>query len=154
MGGNRKRHKTERNVNKPGLWIIHPTRERPSIHWALLVCSADLEGVSSQSPPSVDGVWICHCLWVRVVGFSCIFLLRYAWLVSTFLKTICPGGPTPREAFNTHIYGSPNVCVILTMFTQGRCLYCKWRTSKNQWQGSNFETEFLQHAVLLAADTE
>lgn len=41
-----------------------------------------------------------------------------SWPSPTFLKTRCPGGPTPREAFNMHICGSTKACVILAMSVQ------------------------------------
>lgn len=136
MHGNRKRHKTERNVREPGFRI---TDTLYMTHWGKAPCTVLAWRGSMHIPRKCwssldlslsprDWGW----LFVRFPTSLCLACL--SWPSSASLKARCPGWFTPREGLSTQICGSPYAADILTIFTQCWCLFLYWKlwTSKSK----------------------
>lgn len=136
MHGNRKRHKTERNVREPGfritdtLYMAHRGKAPCTVlAWrgsTRIPCKCWRSLDLSLSPR--DGGW----LFVRFP--ASLRLACLSWPSSASLKMRCPGWFTPREGLSTQICASPYGADILTIFTQHSCLFLYWKlwTSKNK----------------------
>lgn len=139
MHGNRKRHKTDRNVREPGfritdtLYMAHRGKAlctvlawRGSTH---IPCKCWRSLDLSLSPR--DGGW----LFVRFP--ASLRLACLSWPSSASLKMRCPGWFTPREGLSTQICASPYFnhfhTTLLSVFI------LKTVNIQEQRQASNFE---------------